>query len=123
MGPISQASDLLPQKQSLLYIQVPKKLEILLQQSWFDPRLIHSGGGGGSSGESVPGGVSVSGRGVSGGVRHFLNGVHHLKDLWLPKPYIEGWKNEDDDGNDAANVALHIYGNGSTRHSIRSGDA
>ena len=81
----------------------------LLQQAWFDPRLIHN------DNQRTP--------------TTYLNGLHHAGDLWLPEMYLAGGGGRgggghgrvgDDNSNDRlAATAINIYGNGSVLYTMR----
>ena len=104
---------------------VPPQAELLLSQSWFDPRLIHNdkpGSGGSDRCENSPK-FSLKFRTklhleISNISKRYLNGFHHVNELWIPEIY--------DDGGGvgaasvaSANLALQIYGNGSVLYTVR----
>ena len=47
----------------------------------------------------------------------YLNGFHHVNELWIPEIYDDGGAASSAAG--AANLALQIYGNGSVLYTVR----
>jgi hypothetical protein len=68
--------------------------EFLLSQSWFDPRLIHND---------------------NQRTNRYLNGVHHVGELWIPEIYSAGAETT----STTSSLALYIYGNGSVLYTMR----
>ena len=84
---------------AILLIFQKHKIDLVLQQEWFDARLIH---------ESRPGGATV-----------FLNGILHFREIWMPDVYFVKRDSFEENTIHPAQIALHIFANGTVQYILR----